>query len=112
MTHAPRSKSDAQTPHTDVPLRLRLFISGKVKRVRFRLFVKRQADALGLAGWVRNTRSNRVEILAEGPKHDLEALLEAVKQGPPEAEVEAVDARWSGATGNRAGFRIRWIGFL
>jgi acylphosphatase len=36
----------------------------------------------------------------------------AVKQGPPEAEVQSVEARWSEPRGKLRRFRIRWIGFL
>ncbi len=92
--------------------RLHLFITGRVKRVRFRLFVKRQAEALGLVGWVRNRRSDRVEVLAEGPKPSLDSLYRAVKKGPPEAKVAAVEVRWDKPQGRLRGFRIRWIGFL
>jgi acylphosphatase len=91
--------------------RLTLLVSGKVKRVRFRVFVRQQAEALGLAGWVRNRR-RQVEILAEGSRPDLQQLYNAVLEGPPGAEVDTVEARWSEASGKLRSFRIRWIGFL
>lgn len=110
------TSSQAAAKSTDAPSpksqRLHLLVSGKVKRVRFRLFVKQQALSLGLVGWVRNRRNDRVEVLAEGPRPDLDRLHEAVRQGPPEAEVQSVDARWSPPRGKLRGFRIRWISFL
>lgn len=108
------SRTDGTTPESlpSRSLRLHLLITGRVKRVRFRLFVKRQAESLGLVGWVRNRRNNRVEVLAEGPRSSLDRLHGAVKQGPPEAEVQSVDARWSEPRGKLRRFRIRWIGFL
>jgi acylphosphatase len=93
-------------------LRLHLLIYGKVKRVRFRLFVKDQANRLGLTGWVRNRSGDRVEVLAEGTRPNLESLVDIVREGPPEADVDKVDTQWQPALGRLRGFRIRWIGFL
>jgi len=112
MTTSPKSASTYPEPIHSKSQRLHLFISGRVKHVRFRLFVKRQAESLGLVGWVRNRRNDQVEVLAEGPRSSLDRLHKAVEQGPPEAEVQSVDARWSEPRGKLRGFRIRWIGFL
>ncbi len=112
MTTSSKSASANPEPASSKSQRLHLFISGRVKRVHFRLFVKSQAESLGLVGWVRNRHNDQVEVLAEGPRSSLDRLHMAVKQGPPEAEVQSVEARWSEPRGKLRRFRIRWIGFL
>ncbi len=112
MTTAQKAAMAKPGRNPDLPQRLHLLISGKVKRVRFRLFVKQHAESLGLVGWVRNRHKDRVEVIAEGPKPSLDSLYNAVQHGPPEAVVESVDAHWSEPRGKLKGFRIRWISFL
>jgi acylphosphatase len=91
---------------------VRMLIHGKVQRVRFRLFIKRQADRHGLTGWVRNRRDNRVEVLAQGPRPDLDLFCQAVRKGPPNADVDQIETQWTEAPARLRGFRIRWFGFL
>jgi len=47
-----------------------------------------------------------VSVVAEGPRGDLEALVERLEAGPPAALVEHVDVHWEPARGLGAGFRI------
>ena len=43
---------------------IHLIVSGRVQGVYFRASAKERADALGITGWVRNTRLGSVEIMA------------------------------------------------
>lgn len=79
---------------------------GRVQGVGFRYFVQREAQKLGLSGWVRNLRSGQVEVAAEGSREDLQSLLEALRKGPPMAWVERVDADWKDAKGERGSFEV------
>ena len=73
--------------------------------VSFRYFVVQRARGLGLRGYVRNLPDGHsVEAVAEGRQEGLEELLRHLHQGPPEAQVEQVDARWTEATGSYEGF--------
>lgn len=78
--------------------------------VGFRMFVQSTARRLGLTGWVRNDWSDerRVELVAEGGHRALENLLEAVRQGPPGARVENVEAGWEAAQATFQSFHIRY----
>lgn len=68
------------------------FVRGRVQGVGFRAFVRREAEALGLAGWTRNLADGRVEVFAQGPARMLDALQGRLWQGPRWAEVRDVDA--------------------
>jgi acylphosphatase len=73
------------------PGRVRGLVSGRVQGVGFRFFVVRQAQRLGLAGWVRNLPDGRVEFEAAGEPSVLAALVEAVRRGPPQADITGVE---------------------
>ena len=88
--------------------RVEATVHGRVQGVGFRYFVLREAQKLGLSGWVRNLRSGSVEVAAEGPKRDLGALLKALRAGPPMSWVERVDADWREARGERGGFEVTY----
>jgi acylphosphatase len=68
----------------------RFEVIGRVQGVGFRWFVREQARALQLAGWVRNLPSGSVELYAEGPVTALDKLETALRAGPPGARVERV----------------------
>jgi acylphosphatase len=69
---------------------IHLRVVGKVQGVGFRWFVRERAVALGLSGWVRNTREGDVEVAARGNPGALAELEAAVAQGPRNANVTAV----------------------
>ncbi|MEO0071294.1 MAG: acylphosphatase [candidate division WOR-3 bacterium] len=71
------------------------FVSGMVQGVFFRMFVLKEARALGLCGRVRNLPDGRVEVIAEGERERLEKLVERLHQGPPGAMVTGVEVNWS-----------------
>lgn len=88
-------------------VRLDARISGRVHGVGFRYFTYREAQALGVVGWVANLPDGSVRCVAEGPRDDLEALLGRLHEGPPSAIVEAVSAAWMPATGTFSSFGVR-----
>jgi acylphosphatase len=66
-------------------------VTGRVQGVGFRWFVRERADALGLAGWVKNRSDGSVELLVSGDVNAAEQFLAAVRRGPPHARVDAVE---------------------
>lgn len=76
-----------------------VLVSGRVQFVGYRRFVQRRAMDFNLAGYVENLSDGRVEVVAEGPRKDLDRLLLWLRQGPTHASVEGVDLQWSAATG-------------
>ena len=65
-------------------------IKGRVQGVGFRWFVHREAAALDLRGWVRNTEDGHVEVVAAGDEKDLAELTKAMHQGSRGSRVDAV----------------------
>lgn len=91
--------------------RVTLRISGKVQGVYFRASTQETARALcGITGWVRNCPDGGVEVLAEGPRAELEALVQWCHDGPRAARVDQCAVRWSLATEEFAAFTIQHEG--
>ncbi len=65
-------------------------VRGRVQGVGFRWFVQREAAALELSGWVRNTEDGHVEVVASGAPGVLDALRQALRRGPRGSRVDAV----------------------
>jgi acylphosphatase len=70
-----------------------LLVSGDVQGVGYRAWTERVAEQLRIKGWVRNLADGRVEILAEGERAALDALIARCKVGPRAASVEDVEVR-------------------
>ncbi len=84
-----------------------LFISGRVQGVWYRGSAQEKAEALGLAGWVRNLPDGRVELFAEGPKGKIGELIEWCRQGPPFARVTGIEKQWREPEGFKD-FKVRY----
>jgi acylphosphatase len=87
--------------------KIRLIISGRVQGVAFRFSAYDEANALGVAGFVRNLPGGEVEVIAEGPREVLKMLAAWAHRGPPSAHVIDVREEWFDFTGEFTEFRIR-----
>jgi len=65
-------------------------IKGRVQGVGFRWFVHREAGAIGLKGWVRNTEDGHVEVVAAGEPEELAELQTALYKGSRGSRVDTV----------------------
>jgi acylphosphatase len=70
-----------------------IIIRGRVQGVGFRAWTEVTALERGLGGWVRNRRDGALEALFAGPEEIVLTMVEACRQGPPGAHVDAVDQR-------------------
>lgn len=66
-------------------------VRGRVQHVGFRWFVARAARDLAISGWVRNAADGTVEVAAEGTPAQVEQLLAALRRGPSQSLVQAVE---------------------
>ncbi|MEX0851797.1 MAG: acylphosphatase [Bauldia sp.] len=69
---------------------VRLIVTGRVQGVGYRAFVEDRAEALDLAGWVRNRRDGSVEVVVAGHAEAVEAMVSACRNGPRAANVAEV----------------------
>ncbi|MDA1360059.1 acylphosphatase [Glycomyces luteolus] len=72
-------------------VRRRVIVEGRVQGVFFRAECRREAQSLGLAGWVRNRADGTVEAVFEGTAEQVEAIIAWAGHGPPTAVVEGVE---------------------
>ena len=87
-------------------VRRRASIAGRVQGVWFRESCRDQAQAAGVAGWVRNLADGRVEVVLEGPPAAVDEVLAWCRRGPRRARVDGVDVVDEAPVGER-GFRVR-----
>lgn len=70
-----------------------LRIKGHVQGVFFRVSAKKEADKLGLKGWVMNDTDESVKVHIEGEEGALEDFARWCNIGPSTATVKTVDVR-------------------
>ncbi|HEB71488.1 MAG TPA: acylphosphatase [Nitrospirae bacterium] len=88
--------------------RAHIFVSGVVQGVFYRASVVSEADRIGgIAGWGRNLRDGRVEIVCEGDRGKVDKLVTWLWKGPEHAQVTDVEVAWKKATGEFSNFDIR-----
>ena len=87
-------------------VRRRVVVGGRVQGVGFRESCRRQAERLGLDGWVRNCADGTVEAVFEGPEDAVRAAVDWSREGPRWAAVRSV-AVYDEEPEGLAGFRVR-----
>ena len=87
---------------------LHLIVSGRVQGVFFRAHTQKEAQRLGLKGYVKNLDDGTVEVVAEGPKEKLEKLAAFCRKGSPAAEVNEVVIRKEPFKNEFSHFEIRY----
>jgi acylphosphatase len=71
-------------------------VTGRVQGVGFRYFVKQNADALGIRGYVRNEDDGAVLVYAVGDPVAMDRMAGAVRTGPHFSEVRTVEEKEAG----------------
>jgi acylphosphatase len=71
----------------------RYIVTGKVQGVWYRANTKTVAENLSITGWVKNTDTGAVELVACGNPEQLAELEGWLKKGPPRAAVEMVESQ-------------------
>lgn len=79
----------------DEIFRLNVRVHGLVQGVGFRFFTQNLARKLGISGFVRNTKSGKVDVEAFGSMTLLEEFLRMLKQGPRSAHVTEMNFEYS-----------------
>ncbi len=72
---------------------LRLYITGSLQSMFFRQFIKEQADAHNVKGFLRKLEDGRVEIFLEGQTLEVDAMKAVCKEGPKYAQIRNVEEK-------------------
>lgn len=86
-------------------VRRRVVVHGRVQGVWYRDSCRREAEAAGVAGWVRNRPDRTVEAVFEGPEDAVAAMVAWCRVGPIRARVDRVEELDEHPVGAE-GFRI------
>ncbi len=88
--------------------RFKITVSGRVQGVFYRDFARREAEKLGINGYVKNLSNGNVEIVAEGEDRIMEKFLAICRKGPLMAFVKGAEIREEPPTNEFEGFDIRY----
>ena len=80
---------------------------GRVQGVGFRYFVWREAESLGVDGWVRNRGDGTVEAFARGSNEELDRFQDRIQEGPRWSRVTSVSVTDEPDEDVVQGFEIR-----
>ncbi len=88
-------------------VRAHVWVTGFVQGVGFRAHVEYSARQVGgVTGWVRNVGYDTVEAVIEGPRPQVERLIDAIKQGPRASRVNDARVEWEAPTGEFSEFGV------
>jgi len=87
---------------------VKIKIYGQVQMVMFRDSVRRQAQKLGLTGWVKNEPDDTVQLVAEGEEEGLNKLVKWCYNGPILARVDKIDVEWGKTVNQFDKFEIKY----
>ena len=85
---------------------IRVRVTGRVQGVGFRDWVRRQANELGLKGWVRNEPDGSVAGLIAGAEDKVAEMIQRLWKGPRLASVSDVKTEPAAASEMPDDFRI------
>ena len=72
---------------------VRLYITGTVQAVFFRVFVKQNAERYDVKGFVRNLEDGRIEVFLEGDADNVNKMIEICKAGPKHSQIKNVELK-------------------
>lgn len=88
-------------------LRFAIHVHGTVQGVFYRRDARREAQQLGLTGFVRNEGDGSVYAEAEGLEHQVGSFIRWCRKGPSHARVESVETQEIPVCGDE-GFDVRY----
>ena len=85
---------------------VRVFYSGRVQGVGFRITAKQLACGFEVSGTVRNMPDGSVELVAEGSRVEIDAFLASIRDSGLGPCIRREEAAWGVARGEVKGFEI------
>lgn len=84
----------------------RVVVHGSVQGVFFRDSTQREAESKGVAGWVTNRSDGAVEAVFEGDADAVQVMVDFVRSGPSQADVDDVEV-FAQEPDGLSGFEVR-----
>ncbi|MEK6960142.1 MAG: acylphosphatase [Nanoarchaeota archaeon] len=88
-------------------VRAHALISGRVQGIFYRASARSEAIKRKLIGWVRNTSDGKVELIVQGPKHEVDDFLDWCRSGPMLADVTEVELTFEEPNDDLTGFEVK-----
>ena len=89
-------------------VRAEIIVNGLVQGVGYRFFVQREANKLGLKGFVKNLFTGEVLTVVEGEKAIVEEMIKKIRVGPSHASVKSCKVDWQESTNEFTDFEVRF----
>jgi acylphosphatase len=88
-------------------VRLRILLEGRLQRANFRFNAQKQANGLGLVGFVRTLSDGRIEIEAQGPEPEVEKMLAWCQEEPHGSQIRSILFRYDEPVTYYSDFSVR-----
>ena len=85
-----------------------IVVNGLVQGVGFRYFVMREAQKLGLNGYVKNLYTGEVLTVVEGEKAVVEEMVKKLRVGPMHASVKTCKVDWQEPKNEFTEFEVKF----
>ena len=72
---------------------VRLTITGSLQSLFFKQFIKENADANDVKGFLRNLEGGKVEIFLEGNMDDVNEMRDICSKGPKYANIRSIEQK-------------------
>ncbi len=72
---------------------IRLTITGSLQSLFFKQFIKENAEANDVRGFLRNLESGKVEIFLEGNGEDVNEMIDICSKGPKYAQIRNIEQK-------------------
>lgn len=89
-------------------IRAHIFVTGRVQGVFYREKCRKNAQKLGIFGFVKNLRDGKVEAVFEGEEDKVKKLVDWARRGPIWAKVDNFEVLWEDDKGEFNNFEIRY----
>jgi acylphosphatase len=89
-------------------VRAEIVVNGLVQGVGFRYFVMREAQRLGLNGYVKNLYTGEVLTVVEGERAVVEEMVKKLRVGPMHASVKSCKVDWQEPKNEFTEFEVKF----
>ncbi|KAF2739556.1 Acylphosphatase [Polyplosphaeria fusca] len=82
-------------------------VEGRVQGVNFRSYTSKQANRIGVTGWVTNADDGSVQGEAQGSEDNINHFIQHLNKGPSAASVSGVEHDTISTKSGESGFSVQ-----